>query len=90
MGFNLQPPRRALSRRLWVERRWESPGLKSLLRGVPPNVPAGTHPRPYLYRVLEEDTQRAQVLLLADRGKTDEEIQYALSTSPTMIYRTRQ
>ena len=34
--------------------------------------------------------RRAQVLLLADSGKTDEEIREALSASPTMIYRTRQ
>lgn len=34
--------------------------------------------------------RRAQVLLLTDKGKTDEEIQDALSVSPTMIYRTRQ
>ena len=34
--------------------------------------------------------RRAHVLLLADRGKTDEEIQAALSASPTMVYRTRQ
>lgn len=34
--------------------------------------------------------RRAHVLLLADKGKTDEEIGEALSVSPTMIYRTRQ
>jgi transposase len=34
--------------------------------------------------------RRAHVLLLADKGKTDEEIQDALSASPSMIYRTRQ
>ena len=34
--------------------------------------------------------RRAQVLLLADKGKTDEEIRDALSASLTMIYQTRQ
>ena len=34
--------------------------------------------------------RRAHVLLMADRGKTDEEIRDALSASLTMIYRTRQ
>ena len=34
--------------------------------------------------------RRAQVLLLADRGKTDEQICDALSASFTMIYQTRQ
>lgn len=34
--------------------------------------------------------RRAQVLLLADKGQTDEAIQAVLSASPTTIYRTRQ
>lgn len=34
--------------------------------------------------------RRAHVLLLADKGKTDEEIRETFSASPTMIYRTRQ
>lgn len=34
--------------------------------------------------------RRAHVLLMADRGKTDEEIRDALSASLTMIYQTRQ
>ena len=34
--------------------------------------------------------RRAQVLLLADKGRTDEEIRDVLSASSTMIYRTRQ
>jgi transposase len=34
--------------------------------------------------------RRAHVLLLADAGKTDGEIQSVLSASPTMVYQTRQ
>jgi len=34
--------------------------------------------------------RRAQVLLMADHGHTDEQIQSALSASATMVYQTRQ